>query len=89
MSNDTMEKWENTRKIGIVKYVLFRGLLLWGLVVGAISVMIYNGGIEKLFQVDFYQDILPYFIIQGVIGVIIYFFQWRYNEKRFLNGEKL
>lgn len=79
--SEKLQRWEETRKMGLVPFVLVYGVLAWGLSTGVIwaVVMSVMSGWEK-----FFMRLLVACIFFPIGGVLFGFFVWRKNEQEFL-----
>jgi hypothetical protein len=79
MSEEQATKWQQTRTKGKGKYVMYYGVLLWGLLLTAVFT-----GLEWLtqhtFQFSWFYVRLAVF---GLIGFFIASFRWDAREKKY------
>ena len=90
MSDNWMTEWEHTRSLGVLRYVLVRGILSRGIFLSALSTLIWY---LTEFGLSFHPE---YFIRTGTIvfffgGVILYgltigITEWRAYEKAYLQN---
>lgn len=76
-TDKSAKKWHETRKLGRNKYVLRVGILQYGLIMFCIFVGIYASRGPFLFIVSLNA------IIWSVAGLLVGFFTWHLNEKKY------
>ncbi|PZE21170.1 hypothetical protein CBW46_010080 [Paenibacillus xerothermodurans] len=79
MNEQQANKWRKTRTMGKAKYVMYYGVLLWGVLLTAIFT-----GLELLTQ-SVYNVSWMYIrlAVFGSVGFFIANFRWESREKRF------
>jgi hypothetical protein len=79
MNEEQANKWKKTRTMGKGKYVMFYGVLLWGLALTAVF-----SGLEWLTQHTFsFSWFYVRLAVFGFIGFFISNFRWEAREKQF------
>ena len=88
MNRKQKEKWELIRKKGREHYILYWGVILYG-VLGAIITILIGTSLEYLFfnshwEINYFM-IVYILIIFPIIGLFVGIYNWREMEKQYLN----
>jgi len=75
----SLEKWETTRKLGRARYVLFRGVIGWGIPVGVFTTCfgIWRSGYS-------FSSLVIAALVWPVAGIFVGRINWRVAEGRYL-----
>jgi hypothetical protein len=80
MQNKQSNKWENTRKLGLFKFVLFYGVLYWGVTVG----ILWSVVMQLMNPIDpWYFRPLIALVLFPIAGIFFGLYMWNLNEKKF------
>ncbi|MED4601141.1 hypothetical protein P9314_10545 [Paenibacillus validus] len=80
MNESAAVKWSKTRQMGKAKYVMFRGVLLWG-----VSLTVLFTAIEWMTQHTMLTSWLTVrLIVFGIIGFLIANVRWDGQERAYL-----
>jgi hypothetical protein len=80
MKEDKLKKWEKTRKLGIVKFILIYGVLLWGVPVGIIWTII----MEIIFLGNaWFSTLIIALIVFPISGIAFGSIMWHYAENNY------
>jgi len=79
------EKWEQTRAKGKKNFVIFNGLLGWGIPVGLLysAVSTYIEHQEIVLNQALYQTLITSLIIFSLVGVGVGLWTWNWTEKQY------
>ena len=78
MNQKHITKWETTREKGIIRFVIFRGVLAWGLPMFLIMTFFVNrGSMESVTRLSFSA------LIYGIGGIFFGLWMWKASEKAF------
>ncbi|MDQ1909881.1 hypothetical protein RAC89_05090 [Paenibacillus sp. GD4] len=83
MSKEKMNKWGQTRRMGKAKYVMYYGVLLWG-----VSFTILTTAVEWMTQQSFTGSWLTIrLLVFSVLGFFIANFGWERKEKQWISSQ--
>ncbi|RJE90251.1 hypothetical protein D3P07_08575 [Paenibacillus sp. 1011MAR3C5] len=77
------DKWELTRAKGKKNYVLWNGVLGWGIPTGILftALSTYINHKEFVFNQDFYQTLFLSLVLFSLGGVVFGLWTWSWTEK--------
>lgn len=87
-----MERWKETRKKGRKHFVLFKGILAWGLITGFLFFIYQTFFVSGLsFSQLLTVNLLTHFIVTMstfmLAGIFFGYIMWAINEKQFRSSE--
>jgi hypothetical protein len=86
MKDDKFKKWEKIRKLGIVKFTLLYGVLLWGVPVGTFWYLIMQFFIHD--EISLYYTLVLTLIICPIGGLVFGKLMWQFSENTYKNHLK-
>jgi len=72
--------WKKTREMGRTKFILFYGVLFWGLIVAIIFFLL---NIKAYPAIPWYILLLVSIVIFGIAGYFVGHFSWKSAEKKY------
>ena len=88
MNRKQKEKWEQIRNKGRRHYIIYWGIICFG-ILGAIITILIGTGLEYLFYNPFrgpnYFMIIYLLILFPIIGLFLGIYNWREMEKQYLS----
>ena len=80
---DLMKKWEDTRGMGKVKYVLLKGTVAWTVLTGGIFVILTLITNKFLINKEILLYFLNMFLVFMVLGTLFGVVSWHLSERRY------
>ncbi|MFF2887364.1 hypothetical protein [Paenibacillus sp. NPDC057967] len=79
------DKWELTRAKGKKNYVIWNGVVGWGIPAGLLFTAIWNyiNHKEIVFNQDFYQTLIISLVVFSLGGMIFGLWIWNWTEKMY------
>ncbi len=79
-----MDRWEKTRTIGKLRFILVYGVVIWGLITAALySVITYFWQHPE----PWYSVFITSFIVFPVMGIVWGLLVWHFSEKKYLKSK--
>lgn len=80
---ELMKKWEETRAMGKMKYVLLKGTVAWTILTGGIFVILTLITNKFLINTEILMYFLNMFLVFIGLGTLFGVFSWHLSEKRY------
>ena len=80
---DLMKKWEDTRAMGKMKYVLLKGTVAWTLLTGGIFVILTLITNKFLINTEILMYFLNMFLVFLGLGTLFGVLSWHLSEKKY------
>lgn len=80
---DLMKKWEGTRAMGKMKYILIKGTVAWSLLTGSIFILLTLITNKFLINTEILMYFLKMFLVFIGMGTLFGVFSWQLSEKRY------
>lgn len=80
---DLMKKWEDTRTMGKMKYVLLKGTIAWTVLTGGIFVILTLITNKFLINTEILMYFLNMFLVFLGLGTLFGVFSWHLSERKY------